>query len=295
MRRLASVILGGCALLLAAGAQAAPPAASAPLSPLDHGLRPSVMAAGQAAPRMVAGRAHGLPQDPRRGRGGDPRRQGRGRRRLRPLARPGRPTGSTPTPCSRWARSARWRPPRPPLRSAAAGRLDPRSRRRRLPQALEAAVLPGGPRAGGQPAHADVAHLRAWGCTASPTTSRPSPADPGPGAGRPEAGQERGRAVQEHAGPGHRLFGRRRHGGAGRDRGRHGPAAGDPGADAGVRPPGHEPQHFRGARYRPATSPRPMAATARPGPPRAAGKASPRPAPRACGPAPTTWAAWSAG
>jgi len=47
MKRLVGVILGGCALFLAAGAQAAP---TAPLSPLDHGLRPSVLAAGQAPP-----------------------------------------------------------------------------------------------------------------------------------------------------------------------------------------------------------------------------------------------------
>lgn len=50
MRRLASVILSGCVLLLAAGAQARPTAQPAPLAPLDHGLRPNVLAGVQAPP-----------------------------------------------------------------------------------------------------------------------------------------------------------------------------------------------------------------------------------------------------
>lgn len=47
MKRLASVILGGCALLLATGVHAAP---TSPLSPLDHGLRPAVLPADQPPP-----------------------------------------------------------------------------------------------------------------------------------------------------------------------------------------------------------------------------------------------------
>jgi len=49
MKRLVGVILGGCALLLNTAAAAAPPVSS-PLSPLERGLRPTVLAAGEAAP-----------------------------------------------------------------------------------------------------------------------------------------------------------------------------------------------------------------------------------------------------